>query len=44
MVQDQGFEVVSVVSDLEITLNQQSNETSTSQNILIRTSQIDTAG
>ena len=44
MIQDQGFEVVSVVSDLEMTLNQQSNETLTSENVLIRTSQIDTAG
>tara|TARA_B100001121_G_scaffold300959_1_gene311457 strand:- start:20592 stop:22847 length:2256 start_codon:yes stop_codon:yes gene_type:complete len=44
MIQDQGFEVVSVVSDLEMTLSQQSNETLTSENVLIRTSQIDTAG
>lgn len=44
MIKDQGFEVVSVSNDLEMTLNQQSNETLTSENVLIRTSQIDTAG
>ena len=44
MIKDQGFEVVSVLNDLEMTLNQQSNETLTSENVLIRTSQIDTAG
>ena len=44
MIQNQGFEVISVVNDLEMILNQKSNETLTSENVLVRISQIDTAG
>lgn len=44
MIQNQGFYVVAINNDSEMIVSQESNETLTSENILIRTVNIDTAG
>ena len=44
MIDNQGFYVESINNDLELVISQDSNETLESQNILLKTLKVDTAG